>query len=155
MLRIRKKRWKIAYIVIIGVGLLAFLNGAVVPRLFSDPLSSVMANVFVVLVVFGGVRSFRGSDEPIEPPRAWWRMTSRPRAGFVLGALLILNLANSVFGVVSGSTDPQLTGVLSAVVDALLAFLYISSSIRLVRDPPQIERQHIVHDLPRWAPLKR
>jgi hypothetical protein len=153
MLRIRKKRWKIAYIVI-GVGLLAVLNGAVVPRLFSETVSAVMANVFFALFVFGGVRSFRGSDEPMAP-RAWWRMTSRPRAGFVLGALLVLNTANSVFGVVSGTTNPPLAGVLSTVVDALLAFLYISSSIRLLRNPPQTESQHTAHGLPHWTPIKR
>ena len=154
MLRIRKKRWKIAYIVI-GVGFVAVLNGAVVSRLFSDPVSAVLANVIYVLPFFCGVRSFRGSDEPITPPRAWWRMTSRPRAGFVLGAFLVLTTANSVFGVVSGSTNPPLAGVLSAVVGALLAFLYISSSIRLLRNPPQTERQHSVQGLLHWTPFKR
>ena len=149
MLRIRKTRWKIAYIAIGGV-LFIILSIAIRPYMFPNPMYAVVANVLTVLLYFGGVRSFRGAGEPIEPPRAWWRMTSRPRAGFVVGSLLILSFANGVFMAASGSRDLTFTFVLGALVDASLSFLYFRSSIRLRRVPPQT-----VPEAPRWKPMKR
>ena len=153
MLRLRKTRWKIAYIAV-GVGLSAVINGVVVPGLLGEPSTAVASNVFFALFVFGGVRSFRGSDEPVKPPRAWLRMTARPRAGFVLGGLCVLFFISSIFSVAFSASDPASAGVDDALVNALLAFLYIRSSIRLHRTPPKTEPQRAVPSLPPWKPLK-
>jgi len=149
MLRIRKTRWKIGYVAFAAFVLVAL---SVWTRSYSlpDPMYSVVANLLTVLLYFGGVRSFRGAGEPLEPPRALWRMTSRPRAGFVIGSILILN---SAYGVFSAATQPEyftFAYVLGAAVEASLAFLYFRSSIRLRRVPPQA-----MSDVPRWKPMKR
>lgn len=148
MLRLRKTRWKIAYIAI-GVGSLFVLNGGILSHLLPDPIYAVVANLLTVLLYFIGVRSFRGAGEPVQPPRAWWRMTSRPRAGFVIGSLLILSFADGVFVAVSGPSDLKFAGVLSAIVDASLAFFYFRSSILLRRVPPLT-----VQEAPHWKPIK-
>ena len=103
MIRLRKTRWKVAYI-LIGVIALAAIEIAIRPFMFPNPMYAVVANLLTVLLYFGGVRSFRGVGEPIEPPRAWWRMTSRPRAGYIIGSLLVLSSAN---GVLVAITSPR------------------------------------------------
>jgi hypothetical protein len=149
MIRLRKTRWKVAYIVVGVVSVLA-IEIVIRPLMFPNPMYAVVANSLTVLLYFGGVRSFRGLGEPIEPPRAWWRMTSRPRAGYIIGTLLVLNSANGV--VVAATGPPQLIFdvVLGVVVDASLAFLYFRSSTRLRKAPPRT-----VQEVPRWKPLKR
>ena len=148
MLRLRKKRWKIAYIAI-GVGSLFVLNGGILSHLLPDPTYAVVANLLTVLLYFVGVRSFRGAGEPIEPPRAWWRMTSRPRAGCVIGSLLFLSFADGVFVAISGPSDLKFASVLSAIVDATLAFFYFRSSTLLRREPPQT-----VEEAPHWKQIR-
>jgi len=149
MLRLRKTRWKIAFIAV-GVGSLFVFNRGVLSHLLPDPIYAVVANLLTLLLYFVGVRSFRGAGEPIEPPRAWWRMTSRPRAGFVIGSLLILGFADGVFVAISRPSDLEFASALSAIVDASLAFLYFRSSILLRRVPP-----HTVQEAPHWKPIKR
>jgi hypothetical protein len=95
MIRLRKTRWKVAYI-LIGVISLAAIEIVIQPLMISNPMSAVVAKSLTVLLYLGGARSFRGLGEPIEPPRAWWRMTSRPRAGYIIGSLLVLSSANGV-----------------------------------------------------------
>ncbi|POH64636.1 hypothetical protein C3B61_12160 [Cryobacterium zongtaii] len=153
MLRIRKTRWKVAYIAA-GLTVLA-LNSAAFPHTVTNPIFAVEGILLYLLLYFGGVRSFRGADEPVEPPRAWWRMTSRPRAGFVVGSLLVLSVANWMFSVATGATDVALAGVLGVIADALLAFLYFRSSVRLHRVPPRIVPQRTVQDPPQWKPIRR
>ena len=152
MLRIRKTRWKIAYIAVC-LAVLA-LNSAALSHTFTNPIFAVTTEMLYLLLVFGGVRSFRGADEPMKPPRAWWRMTSRPRAGFVIGSSLALTVANDIFSVATGTSESLFTTVLSAIVDASLAFLYFRSSVRLHREPPQTVPQRTVPDPPRWKPIR-
>ncbi|WBM79603.1 hypothetical protein KIV56_15025 [Cryobacterium breve] len=148
MIRLRKTRWKIAYI-LIGVISLAAIEIAIQPLMFPNPMPAVVANSLTLLLYFGGVRSFRGLGEPIAPPRARWRMTSRPRAGYIIGSLLALSSANGVF--VATTTPPELifNVSISVMVDASLAFLYFRSSARLQKAPPRT-----VQEVPRWKPLK-
>jgi hypothetical protein len=149
MLRLRRTRWKIAYI-LIGVVSVFALDPVIRSLMFPNVVYAVASNSLTVLLYFGGVRSFRGLGEPIEPPRAWWRMTSRPRAGYTIGSLLV---AGSAYGVYLATTEPPestVTVALGVVVDATLAFLYFRSSIRLRRVPPRT-----VPEVPRWKPLKR
>jgi hypothetical protein len=133
MLRIRKTRWKIVYIVV-GVLVLNVLSLLLFPGL-PRPVDAVLGILFSGLLYFGGTRSFRGHDEPVEPPRVWWRMTSRPRAGFVIGSFLAVSFASDIFFAISTPPDLLLTYVLNAIFDASLAFLYYHSSIRLQRTP--------------------
>jgi hypothetical protein len=59
MVRIRKTRWKVAYIA--GSVLLVLgANILVLPRVLPDPLAAVSAQVLVVARYFAGIRSFRG-----------------------------------------------------------------------------------------------
>ena len=150
MTRIRKTRWKLVYIVI-GILLLGF-NGLVLSPAFPPLAAAVAANVLVLLLFLGGVRSFRGPGEPVKPPRAWWRMTSRPRAGFVVGSLLVLSFVNGVFFAVSGSGNFSLSYAVGTVVDGSLAFLFLRSSIQLRKFPPETVPDHV--EAPRWKPIK-
>ena len=150
MPRIRKTRWKLLYIVI-GV-LLAGFNSLVLGPALPPFVYAVGANVLVLVLYLGGVRSFRGPGEPIKPPRAWWRMTSRPRAGFVVGSLFVLIFVNDVFFAVSGSGDFTFSFALGAVVDASLAFLFLRSSIQLRKFPPETVPDPV--EAPRWKPIR-
>lgn len=150
MPRIRKTRWKLLYIVI-GV-VLAVFNGLVLGPALPPLAYAVGANVLVLVLYLGGVRSFRGPGEPIKPPRAWWRMTSRPRAGFVVGSLFVLIFASDVFFAVSGSGDFTFSYALGAVVDGSLAFLFLRSSIQLRKFPPETVPDPV--QAPRWKPIR-
>lgn len=87
------------------------------------PFLSALGLIAMVVV---GVRLFRGDDEPVEPPRAWWRMTARPFAGFLMAAYFV---ADGLFarGSVTGTFD-----VVSAVVMLLVAAAYVGSSVTLL-----------------------
>lgn len=75
-----------------------------------------------------GVRTFRGDGEPIRPPRAWWRMTNKPTAGFVIAALLLVHAVATATQLGQDST-----GVLgfSIVFDVVVAGFYLHSSMKL------------------------
>ncbi len=150
MLRIRKTRWKIVYIVV-GDVLLTLCNGLFLSKVIPRPADAVVANLLTVLLYFGGTRTFRGQGEPVAPPRVWWRMTSLPKAGFVIGVLLSLSFA---LDLVFAATRPHflLTYILSAVVDGSLAILYFHSSVRLQRHPPAMVS--VPQTLPKWKPIK-
>ncbi|WP_291050745.1 hypothetical protein [Herbiconiux sp.] len=158
MVRIRKTGWKTAYVVVgwlvvTAVGWLVYGLG------LSAPLLSVVGSVLFLALVLVGARIFRGQDEPVTPPRAWWRMTAKPTAGFVLGTYFALSL---LWDVVLAILDPTgqfpgrrnadvTTVVLGAIGSAPLVFLYLNSSIRLVRNPPAVAPEA----LPAWKPIKR
>jgi hypothetical protein len=148
MLRIRKTRWKVAYIAA-GLVLIFAFGSADSSLELPNPIHALAANMLVVLIYFVGVRTFRGAGEPIQPPRDWWRMTSQPRAGFVIGSLLALSFAGNALTTVSGTPEAVFTSILNAAVDAAMVFFYFRSSIRLRRVPPRT-----VQELPRYSPLK-
>ena len=150
MIRIRKTRWKLVYIVS-GVLLGGFAGLALAPA-FSPAVYAVGANVFFLLLYLGGVRSFRGPGEPLKPPRAWWRMTSRPRAGFVVGSLLVLSVVNEVYLAMTGAGNFTFSYALGAVVDGSLGLLFLRSSIQLRRFPPKMAPEPVA--APRWKPIK-
>jgi hypothetical protein len=148
MVRIRKTRWKVAYIA--DGNMLLFALGSTNSWFqFPNPLFGLAKNILLVLIYLGGVRSFRGAGEPIQPPRDWWRITSQPRASFVIGSLLALSFASNSFTAVSGPPEAAFANTLDAAVDTAMVFLYIRSSIRLRRVPPCT-----VQELPRFRPVK-
>jgi hypothetical protein len=150
VIRIRKTRWKVGY-VLLGI-VLDFIVNAMIQRVVPYPLAVVVANVLYLALFFGGTRLFRGNGEPVAPPRAWWRMTSRARAGFVVGSLLCLSFASDILFLFTRQSDIRFSYVVAAIVDAGLAFLYFRSSIRLRKDPPELVVE--VAPLPRWKPME-
>lgn len=90
-----------------------------------------------------GARIFRGKGEPIEPPRAPWRMTARPRLSRVLGilfvvfsAMLVLGLVLAALGVTAQAPDTAETivgSVIGLVEYGLIGALYLRSAVRLRR----------------------
>lgn len=101
----------------------------------------VVGPVLYVVVLFGwilvGARIFRVPEEPIEPPRPWWKLTGRPTAGFVLAALFALQaITNQVSLVLGGrglADDDGGTASVTVVTAAcaIAAVAYLASSLRL------------------------
>lgn len=151
MLRIRQTRWKIAYVV--ASNILLALNGLYVVPLLPWPAGWVIGNALTILFVFVGARSFRGVGEPLTPPRARWRMTSRPLSGFVVGSLFVLSSAANVYSAISMPTNLTFNYVADAVVGGALAFLFLRSSVRMQRVPPETVPEPAGR--PRWKPIKR
>ncbi|MES1169058.1 MAG: hypothetical protein ABUL47_00040, partial [Leifsonia sp.] len=92
-LRIVRKRYKLLYFVawvVVGV-LLTRLFYPFVP----DLVGLVVGHLLFLALVVIAVRSFRGSREPVERPRAWWRMTGTVRSGVVMAVLFVLVTALS------------------------------------------------------------
>ena len=134
-MRIVRKRWKFVYIV---GGYAALWGIARVTENLPVPIYVGLDYILWFVYIMVAVRSFRGRDEPLEPPRPWWRMTARPAAGFNLGALFVL--AAFLFAL------PQLTASFGgyaigyALVFGAFALLYFHSSFQLnKRGTAQIE----------------
>jgi hypothetical protein len=119
-------------------------------------LLSAAINLAVVLI---GARIFRGDAESIGQPRAWWRMTSRPRLSRFLGGLSIafavLVVLALVLPILVGlphdhirpSNDPTSQIILIANLGAF-GFLYLNSAVRLERmDLPERTRLSRVRKL--------
>jgi hypothetical protein len=87
--------------------------------------------IFDLAFILVGARVFRSSDEPVVPPRAWWRASGRPLASFVMAGIVV---AATVIPLSSGELrmEPfELSAhVLFAV--AVVAF-YLNSGVRLLR----------------------
>jgi hypothetical protein len=128
--RIARTSGKVVYV--LGGGFVAialtFAGAFLLPRLAEVVVGAAIEALFYLIAV----RSFRGRNEPVHPPRAWWRMTALPRAGFVLGGLLALDTAFHVLAATSDHSS-ALNTVLTVIVEGGLSVLYISSSIRLLR----------------------
>lgn len=156
MLRIRKTGWKTLYIVVGWVAVVV-LSEAVRPLGISALVAAGLRSVLFLAFVVVAARVFRGHGEALSAPRAWWRMTARPAAGFVLGSyfsvtvLADLVLAFASSGAPSSGRFAPTALVVDAIATAPLVFLYLNSSIRLVRNPPTVAPEA----LPAWKPIKR
>ncbi|MBK4347247.1 hypothetical protein [Lacisediminihabitans changchengi] len=102
-------------------------------------LLDVLALVVFAFVYFWAVRTFRGTNEDYFAPRAWWRMTAKPTLSrslgviaAVLGVLAALGLLGGLLGLTTLS-DP-VGQVLVVAACAALAYLYLTSARRLVRE---------------------
>lgn len=72
---------------------------------------------------------FRGHGEPIDAPRAWWRMTARPLAGFIgAGVFLAQAIATS-----TATTESASVTVFVVLCDLVVMSSYLNSSLRLIR----------------------
>ena len=94
---------------------------------------------FVVNIGYNlvGVRIFRGYHEPVAGPRAWWRWTGRPKAGFWLGGLQLFGVLSFVqdFWPRHGLPPDLANGILNIVSSLVLGIGYLNSSFRLRRHP--------------------
>jgi hypothetical protein len=140
-LRIRRTGHKVLFMVVFIV--IAHLI-SVTGRLLAIPeymVAEVLAWI-VVAAVYVGTRAFRGEGENVAPSRPWWRMSTRPTASFVLGTYFIYRSAISIWSlytaVVSGWMD--FTFILLCVADPVIAWLYLTSGVRLRRAVPDVVR---------------
>jgi hypothetical protein len=134
---VRLRQWygKLAYVVVAAI--LVYLATAI-------PLGAggggILRSVLAFVLVLLGARIFRGVEEEVAPARPWWRMTAGVPSGILLGAVCTVVALFSVVGYVGLTvatlphkdvTDlPAL--LVTAVLSAVLAYLYFGSSRRLV-----------------------
>lgn len=123
--------WSKFLYVFCAVGLMAFAVAGV-GILIGEGAAPVAAGVLLLLWVTIAVRIFRGENEPVVPPRAWWRMTARPRAGFVVAAVFGAQAVTLLLAALRGERD----GLVVAVVYVVLATLFLNSALRLRRSAP-------------------
>lgn len=95
----------------------------------------VITEPFWLAALIALARSFRGAGEPVQPPRPWWKLTSRPRAGFLLATMYLLAAVTTLVPVKHHSA----TNWVAEVDVALLGVAFLNSSIRLtiLRRRPQ------------------
>jgi hypothetical protein len=103
---------------------------AVLFRLFSLVLPGLLVYIvtepFWLVAVISLARSFRGTGEAVQPPRAWWRLTARPLAGFVLGAMYALSVVYLFL-----PDDHTSMNWVNTVEALFLGLVFLNSSIRL------------------------
>jgi hypothetical protein len=141
-IRIRSVWAKVLYVVVaVAIG---FAFGPLM-RLLHDP--GVIGSLWDLVAIVVAARIFRGVDEPLDVPRPWWRMTSRPRLSSILGSLAAVFAALSllalilvpVLGALPGSTTRVSVDAPSAIVGTIylgiIAALYLNSAARLRRLP--------------------
>ena len=141
-LRIVQTRYKLLYF--LGWGALTLLLGTRVYPFLPFLLTETIGNAVFVVAVIVAIRSFRGSSEPLEPERAWWRMTATVRSAVVMASVV---LAVTVLGTLSftiwsrvGLTPERIVDLSLDTIEYLaLAALYVNSAVRLRRSPDPIQ----------------
>lgn len=131
--RISEASTKVSYVVAAYVlGIFVALSVALIAGI---PQAAATTVILLLAAVAFAARNFRGEDEPVAPPRKWWRMTSRPTSGFVFAAVFFLHAISLAFGVSRGSDSAVFMGL--ALIYTLLGALFAYSSIRLRRVQPE------------------
>jgi hypothetical protein len=112
--------------VILGYAL-AIVSGFLVGIAFAPSWGVIVGTAVLLVVIVALTRWFRGENESREP-RAWWRMTARPTAGYVLAAWFFLQALTTGL-----SRGPHVVGAIwiNVVVVFVIALAYLASSIRL------------------------
>lgn len=102
--------------------------------IFSHTIGLLLALAIDAAFLVGGIRLFRGRDEPVAPARPWWRATGSPTPGFVVAALLFV-YALSYLRVLGENASflEMLNAQISAPLATIFGAFYLNSSIRLVR----------------------
>ena len=140
-LRIVRARYKLLYFLAWG-GLNLLLATRVYPYL-PFVLVEIIGNAVFVVVVYVAIRSFRGAREPLEPERAWWRMTATVRSSVVMASVVAVI---TVLGVLSFTIWSRVPLTSERIVDLILdtveyltlAALYVNSAVRLHRSPDPV-----------------
>lgn len=129
--RIRSAWLKVGYIAV------WLLLARIVPiQLISADVSFVviafLATALDVGAIILGARIFRSRNEDPVPPRPWWQLTGRPRAGFVIGGLIIASgVVNGVSAVTNPDTVNWATFALGSTVNLIIAAACLRSSVLL------------------------
>jgi hypothetical protein len=145
-LRITRWYWKLLYIGVSGI--IVYAVAAVVAdagRGGDGPRGILRSSALFILSIVGS-RLFRGKDEDIAEPRAWWRMTGGWIVGYILGLVwLVVTVGN--FGVSIQQAGPiasagsiQAAAAL-AIVGAVLTLLCVYSSTRVLLDHRKATRE--------------
>ncbi|WP_345763932.1 hypothetical protein [Diaminobutyricibacter sp. McL0608] len=121
---------KVIYI-LVGEAIVLTLNSLLIYRLVPPVVDLVAVFALNFLYVFVGVRTFRGPGEDVAAPRAWWRATARPLAGFIIGGIASVLALISLLGALGSSPEQSGTAAVVCVGWALLAAYYLNSSFRL------------------------
>ncbi|HEY9308469.1 MAG TPA: hypothetical protein VIP82_11780 [Microbacterium sp.] len=135
-------RWELKVLYIVVAWIVGYALADLLSRLGTPGVALEIVNTLLNLAAFAiAVRIFRGRDEAIDPPRAWWRMTAWPtlsrRLGIlfaVFAAMSLLSLSLTVAGVTElpgGATIGLMIG--AALQFAAFAFLYLNSAARMAR----------------------
>jgi hypothetical protein len=144
-LRIVRTRYKLLYFVVwFGLGVLL---GRLVYPVMPEVLKVIVGNLAFIGLVVVALRSFRGASEPVEPPRAWWRMTGTVRSSIVVAVLLFLLNVISIPGIIGRKPAPTPVGIADLVLTGIeylaLVVLYINSAVRLHRSPDPIAQKPV------------
>lgn len=136
-IRITRVRAKVVFVLTAVLAMVAV--GIATNFLVGGGAGVIVTSFLWIVVVTLGTRWFRGFDEAVEPPRAWWRMTAQPPAGYVLAVLFLLNAGTQAYALlVNDLATLDAAGVLLPTVTALgchglIGLAYLNSSIRLSR----------------------
>lgn len=88
-----------------------------------------LAAVVLLTIVIFAARTFRGTNEPIEPPRPWWKLTASAKSGYLVAALFTAQ-AIYVLGLPLGE-ESGMVYIFTAAVHFAIAAAYVHSSLRL------------------------
>ncbi|MEF3403554.1 hypothetical protein [Agromyces sp. CCNWLW203] len=133
-------RWELKVLYIVVAWIVGYAIADLLRRLEVAPSVISVVDIVVTLASFAlAVRVFRGRGEPIDPPRAWWRMTGwrrlSLRLGSLFGALAALSLVCLV-GEITGAVTASygVTGWLGLTLQyGVLAFFYFNSAAHMAR----------------------
>ncbi|RKR75107.1 hypothetical protein [Frondihabitans australicus] len=134
-LRLRNRGLKAAYVVVYFAVPFAIAEGLRATGVATIP-SAVVAQTLGLLLLLFGARVFRGPDEDVDPPRLWWRMTATSRVSASLGVLAAVSFLGLVAVLVvdlATRDGGAAADVSSAVEYGLIAYLYLTSAVRLDR----------------------
>lgn len=102
------------------------------------------AAVLLATIVIFAARVFRAKQEPVAPPRPWWKMTGTSRPGYAVAALFVVQ-ATYVLGTPLEGESVAVRTFPTAVL-LIVAAAYVHSSIRMGGDgsPGRSQRQPIL-----------
>ncbi len=113
-------------------GALVLLAGSFFLYLVFRTGALVLLPLVALLLIYLATRVFRSAGERVAPPRAWWRATGRPIAGFVIAGLTALWSVAPVLRIAfGGALNVEAIGEL--FVAAVVITFFVHSSIRLLR----------------------
>jgi hypothetical protein len=131
--------WQKVLYVLVGYAAIALFFLALRTWLLDQHAWPYALIAFVVNTAFtiAGIRIFRGYLEPVQPSRAWWRWTGRPKAGFWLSALHIIGGIGAIqeFWPHSQLPSEAPAAALNILSSAVAGLGYLNSSFRLCRHP--------------------
>lgn len=131
--RIRSRWLKTGYVgayLLVGFALGGVLNALDVPSFAWQLIASAL---FVAAIALGA-RTFRARGEDPVPPRPWWQLTGRPKAGYVIAVLLAsTDVITWLRQGTELSSDDLPAWIFSSAVNAVIVVAYLRSSILLRR----------------------